>query len=179
MKNGTIKSARGGRSVEKPLCTQRRKSSSTRRLEVSDTLNARYRAATSPISDCHRYFSPERMPSGSFFTTLRQSSTQPMAPKPKVTSITTHTKRFAQSNHSSVARPTPIRISTPPIVGVPALARCAFTPYSRIGWPNFRSVSRLITHGPNASPMSSAVTAAITARNVRYWNTRRKPSSSG
>ena len=34
-----------------------------------------------------------------------------------------------------------------------------------------------MTHGPNARPISSAVIAAITARKVRYWNTRRKPSS--
>ena len=42
------------------------------------------------------------MPSGFLCTTLRQSSTQPMAPKPKVTSITIQTKRLVQSNHSSV-----------------------------------------------------------------------------
>ena len=41
LKNGTIKSAFGGRSLEKPLCTQRMNSSSTRRFEVSLTLNAR------------------------------------------------------------------------------------------------------------------------------------------
>ena len=118
----------GGRSFEKPLCTQRMKSSSTRRLEVSETLNARYSAATRPISDCQKYFSRERMPSGFLCTTLRQSSTQPMAPKPSVTSITIQTKRLLQSNHSSVETPMPIRISTPPIVGVPLLARCVCMP---------------------------------------------------
>ncbi len=36
-----------------------------------------------------------------------------------------------------------------------------------------------MTHGPNARPISSAVIAAATARNVMYWNTRRKPKLSG
>ncbi len=169
----------GGRSLAKPLCTQRTNSSSTRRLEVSDTLNARYSAATSPISDCHMYFSREGMPSGFFCTTLRQSSDQPMAPKPKVTSITIQTKRLLQSLHSSVAMAMPISTSTPPIVGVPRLTMCDCTPYSRIGWPIFSSVRRRMTHGPKNRPISSAVIAAITARNVWYWNTRRKPKFCG
>ena len=63
------------------------------------------------------------MPSGSLLTTLRQSSTQPMAPKPKVTTMTTHTKRFDQSNHSRVEMAIDSRISTPPMVGVPLLTR--------------------------------------------------------
>jgi hypothetical protein len=35
-----------------------------------------------------------------------------------------------------------------------------------------------ITQGP-ARPMSSEVMAAITARKVRYWNTRKKPELIG
>ena len=119
------------------------------------------------------------MPSGSLFTTLRQSSIQPIVPKPKVTSITTQTKRLLQSNHNTVETPMAIRISAPPIVGVPRLARCDCMPYSRIGWPIFNSARRRITHGPNARPISSAVIAASTARKVRNWKTRRKPSASG
>src|SRR5690349_4454653 len=34
-----------------------------------------------------------------------------------------------------------------------------------------------MTHGPNARPISSAVSAAITARKVMYWNTRKKANS--
>ena len=68
------------------------------------------------------------MPSGFFCTTLRQSSAQPMAPKPKVTISTIQTKRLLQSNHSSVDTPMPIRISTPPIVGVPLFARWVCMP---------------------------------------------------
>src|SRR5437762_13305773 len=34
-----------------------------------------------------------------------------------------------------------------------------------------------MTHGPNARPISSAVSAAITARKVMYWKTRKKPNS--
>jgi hypothetical protein len=110
---------------------------------------------------------------------LRQSSTQPIAPKPKVTSITIQTKRLLQSNQSRVETPMPISTSTPPIVGVPLLARCACTPYSRIGWPIFISANLPMTQGPKARPISKAVIAASTARKVRYWNTRRKPSCSG
>src|SRR5918911_3718478 len=46
-----------------------------------------------------------------------------------------------------------------------------------MGWPIFSSASRLMTHGPNARPISSAVIAAITARKVMYWKTRKKPNS--
>src|SRR5829696_1405864 len=34
-----------------------------------------------------------------------------------------------------------------------------------------------MTQGPNARPISSAVSAAITARKVMYWNTRKKANS--
>ena len=76
------------------------------------------------MSDCQKYFSRERMPSGSLRTTLRQSSAQPMAPKPKVTIITIQTNRFDQSNHSRVEIAIDSRISTPPMVGVPLLDKC-------------------------------------------------------
>ena len=36
-----------------------------RRLELSEMLNTRYNAAINPMADCQRYFSRERMPSGS------------------------------------------------------------------------------------------------------------------
>src|SRR6218665_1679203 len=55
-------------------------SSSTLALEFSEMQNTRYSAAISPISDCQRYFSRERMPSGFLSTTLRQSSTPPLPP---------------------------------------------------------------------------------------------------
>ena len=69
------------------------------------------------------YFSRERMPSGSLLTTLRQSSTQPIAPKPKVTASTTQTKRLDRSNHSTVEIRMDSKISTPPMVGVPLLLK--------------------------------------------------------
>ena len=68
------------------------------------------------------------MPSGSLRTTLRQSSTQPMAPKPSVTHSTIQTKRFDRSNHSRVAKAIENSISTPPMVGVPLLVRCVSMP---------------------------------------------------
>ena len=91
-------------------------------------LNTRYSAASRPITDCQKYFSRERMPSGSLRTTLRQSSTQPIAPKPSVTASTIQTKRLVRSNHSSVEIAIASRISTPPMVGVPLLLRCVSIP---------------------------------------------------
>ena len=91
-------------------------------------LNTRYSAATSPMMDCHRYLSRERMPSGSLCTTLRQSSAQPIAPKPSVTSSTIQTKRLLRSNQSRVETAMHSRISTPPMVGVPLLLKWEATP---------------------------------------------------
>ncbi len=68
------------------------------------------------------------MPSGSLRTTLRQSSTQPIAPKPSVTHSTIHTNRFDRSNQSSVANAIENSTSTPPMVGVPLLVRCVSMP---------------------------------------------------
>ena len=79
------------------------------------------------------YFSRERIPSGSLRTTLRQSSTHPIAPNPKVTSITIHTNRLVKSAHNKVEVPMPIKINTPPIVGVPLLTMCDCIAYSRMG----------------------------------------------
>ncbi len=49
--------------------------------------------------------------------------------------------------------------------------RCDCGPSLRTAWPIFSAVSRRITHGPAARPISSAVAAASTARNVRYEKT--------
>lgn len=65
LKNGTIRSALGGRSIEKPDCTHAKNSSHTCHGVAAETENARYSAEAVPISDIQKYFSPERMPSGS------------------------------------------------------------------------------------------------------------------
>ena len=108
----------------KPDDTQPTNSAHTSALDAPEMANARYSAASRPMTDCQKYFSRERMPSGSLLTTLRQSSTQPMAPKPKVTIITIQTNLFDQSNHSRVEMAIDSRINTPPMVGVPLLLRC-------------------------------------------------------
>ncbi len=43
------------------------------------------------MTDCQKYFQREARPFGFFSTTLRQSSTQPMAPKPTRVSRAIHT----------------------------------------------------------------------------------------
>ena len=66
-----------------------------------------------------------------------------------------------------VATPTPSRIISPPMVGVPALLRCDFGPSERIGWPlPWRRRSWLISAGPNRNTTSSAVMMAPPVRNV-------------
>src|SRR5450830_821055 len=126
--NGSSSPALGGRLRSKPDCTHLKNSSSTRKLEFSEMLNTRYSAASRPMSDCQKYFSRERMPSGSLCTTLRQSSAQPIAPKPSVTSSTIHTNRLLRSTHKSVEIEIHSKIKTPPMVGVPLLLRCESMP---------------------------------------------------
>ena len=94
------------------------------------------------MSDCQKNFSRERMPSGSLLTTLRQSSAQPMAPKPSVTPNTIHTKRLVRSNHNKVETAIENKINTPPMVGVPPLLRWVCMAYSRIGWPILSAAKR-------------------------------------
>jgi hypothetical protein len=128
---------------------------------------ASQKATAKPSTDCQKYFQREARPLGSLATTLRQSSTQPMAPKPKVTSITTQTKRLVRSAQSSTVIAIDTRISAPPIVGVPLLARCDFGPSSRTDWPILYSVSLRIIAGPTIRQMNTAVIVASTARSVR------------
>ena len=70
------------------------------------------------------------------------------------------------SPHSSTVTAMAMRISAPPMVGVPALVRCDLGPSSRTAWPIFFAVSQRITRGPNISEIASAVSAASTARSV-------------
>jgi hypothetical protein len=59
-----------------------------------------------------------------------------------------------------------MRISAPPMVGVPALVRCDLGPSSRTAWPIFLAASQRITGGPKTSESSSAVPAASIVRSV-------------
>ena len=62
--------------------------------------------------------------------------------------------------------PIAMRISTPPMVGVPDLIRCVCGPSVRTAWPIFFAASQRITRGPAAKEISSAVIAASTVRSV-------------
>ena len=59
-----------------------------------------------------------------------------------------------------------IRISAPPMVGVPDLTRCVCGPSLRTAWPIFLAASQRIRRGPARKEMTSAVIAASTARSV-------------
>ena len=71
--------------------------------------------------------------------------------------------RFAQS---SVGMSADARISSPPIVGVPALARCVCGPSCRITCPIWNSRRRRISIGPSTRLSASAVTLAPAVRNT-------------
>ena len=60
------------------------------------------------------------------------------------------------------------RISSPPMVGVPALAPWLRGPSLRTTWLICSRRSDRITHGPNTSENKKAVQLAATVRNVMY-----------
>src|SRR5699024_8557951 len=97
LKNGTISSVSAG------VCALKYKIS----------------AAANAPPDCQKYFHRAGKPRGSFSTTMRQSSTQPTAPKSNNTPVVIHTKRLLKSAHSKVESTMATIIKPPPIVGVP------------------------------------------------------------
>ena len=88
-----------------------------------------------------------------------------------VTPSTTQTKRFDRSAHSSVLAKIAMRISIPPMVGVPALEKWLFGPSSRTTWPTLPNRSFSIIHGPISIASASPVITAKMARTVRYEKT--------
>ena len=76
-------------------------------------------------------------------------------------------KGLLRSIHKSSEIDMATRIISPPIVGVPRLARWVCGPSSRIGWPlPCRTRSIAIMRGPITSPISSAVSSTPPARAV-------------
>src|SRR5690606_3226218 len=66
-----------------------------------------------------------------------------------------------------------IRISAPPMVGVPAFDRWLFGPSSRIAWPTWYWRNLRIMIGPTKKAMNSAVSTLKMARSVMYCTTRK------
>src|SRR5437899_12224094 len=64
LKNGTIRSAFGGRSRLKPLYSQARNSCRNWVFDGADTEKARYSAAIRPITDCAKNFVAAERPLG-------------------------------------------------------------------------------------------------------------------
>ena len=72
-----------------------------------------------------------------------------------------------KSIHSSIETDSEVRIISPPMVGVPRLARWVCGPSSRIGWPlPCRTLSQPMNFGPISRPMNKAVAVAAPARKV-------------
>jgi len=65
LKNGTIRSARVGSDIVKPLPTQALNSGQRSVLAGADTANAKYTAAIMPMVACQKNFCRAGMPSGS------------------------------------------------------------------------------------------------------------------
>src|SRR4028118_1154427 len=59
----------------------------------------------------------------------------------------------------------PISITTPPIVGVPALIRCVSGPSSRTNCPNLRVCKNSMNVDPSATVTRNAIAAASTTLN--------------
>ena len=76
-------------------------------------------------------------------------------------------KWFSRSAHSTVLMAIAVRISAPPIVGVPAFGRCVDGPDSRTGCPTWFIDSFAIIRGPMTNDSTSAVSAPRIARSVR------------
>ena len=83
-----------------------------------------------------------------------------------MTRSTNRIDRLVKSAQSSVEPTTAARIMTPPIVGVPALARCEVGPSPRIDSLKLLLRRRSITQGPRKRLKISAVTAAYAERKV-------------
>jgi hypothetical protein len=74
--------------------------------------------------------------------------------------------QFDRSAHSSEGTSAAARMSRPPMVGVPALARCDWGPSWRITCPIWKSRSLRMSHGPSTRLMTSAVRLAAAVLNV-------------
>ena len=80
-----------------------------------------------------------------------------------------------KSIQSSIETVIEVRIISPPMVGVPRLARWVSGPSSRIGWPlPWRTRSQPMNFGPISRPSKSAVKTAAPARKVMYRKRFRK-----
>src|SRR5918997_5804022 len=66
---------------------------------------------------------------------------------------------------TSSAATSPISITTPPIVGVPALIRCVCGPSSRTNCPNFRVCKNSINLDPSVTVTRNAIAAPSTTLN--------------
>ena len=84
---------------------------------------------------------------------------------------TSHTKGFSSFAHNTVEIRIEPMMRIPPIVGVPFFAPCnskslSTSSFVRMGWPNFREISRRIVQFPKMIDSKKAVEAAQIERNV-------------
>ena len=90
-----------------------------------------------------------------------------MTAKPAVARMSTQTYRLWRFVHRSVEISRAARITSPPMVGVPALLRCRSGVSSRmVSPPRWSARSRPISQGPRTNEITIAVTVAMAVRKV-------------
>src|SRR5439155_24079499 len=94
-----------------------------------------------------------------------------MAPKPAVVSTAIQTYTLVRFDHNNVGTSAAVRMSSPPIVGVPAFGLCVVGPSARITCPIWNSRSFRTIHGPSARLIASAERLAAAVRDVMYCGT--------
>jgi hypothetical protein len=90
-----------------------------------------------------------------------------MAPNATVAATASIAYGLRTSAHNSVGIAMAATISTPPMVGVPALAWWLSGPSVRMYCFTCMERSRRITHGPSASDRNSDVNVAMAVRTVK------------
>src|SRR5438445_2042427 len=115
------------------------------------------------ISASRSIFQRPRRPSDRRCVSLMKSSRKPIAPQPRVTksTVSAGTLYLETARNAAVAT---TRMSTPPIVGVPCLVRCASGPSSRMCWPNSFRRRNSMNFGPTMIDTTIAITPAARTR---------------
>jgi len=96
-------------------------------------------------------------PKDRFLTIFIKSSAKPISPCPRVTINRVIISAFAGTKIKRDIT-MPKRNIAPPIVGVPALLKCALGPSERMVWPNFSFLKTGINNGPDNKVMNNEVT---------------------
>ncbi len=108
-----------------------------------------------------------------FFKSFLASSKAPTEPNARRESSAAQMAPLLRSHQISVEMVMAARISTPPMVGVPALTWWCSGPSARICWPILRAGQGADHPGAQRQESPMAVAAAMAARKVTYRKTEK------